>query len=66
MSVPECRDLLTPLHALLEMRTMHYNQVLQSRQAGAVDHADRRQAGGYDGGHSETFMDLLLPGCETD
>ena len=31
MSVPECRDLLTPLYALLETITMHYNQVLQLR-----------------------------------
>ena len=31
MSVPECRDLLTPLYALLESRTQHYNQVLQPR-----------------------------------
>jgi len=31
VSVPECQDLLTPLYALLETRTQHYNQVLQLR-----------------------------------
>jgi len=31
VSVPDCRELLTPLYALLETRTQHYNQVLQLR-----------------------------------
>lgn len=31
VSVPECRDLLTPVYALLEARTSHYPQVLQLR-----------------------------------
>jgi len=31
VSVPECRELLTPVFALLEARTHHYNQVLQLR-----------------------------------
>ena len=29
VSVPECQELLTPLYALLDTRTQHYNQVLQ-------------------------------------
>merc|ERR1711942_572437 len=31
VSVPDCRELLTPVYALLETRTQHYNQVLQLR-----------------------------------
>jgi len=31
VSVPECRDLLSPVYALLEARTAHYSQILQLR-----------------------------------
>ena len=31
VSVPDCQDLLSPVYALLETRTQHYNQVLQLR-----------------------------------
>jgi hypothetical protein len=31
VSVPDCQELLTPVYALLETRTQHYNQVLQLR-----------------------------------
>eukprot|EP00090_Calanus_glacialis_P015613 TRINITY_DN2460_c0_g1_i2.p1 TRINITY_DN2460_c0_g1~~TRINITY_DN2460_c0_g1_i2.p1 ORF type:complete len:606 (-),score=281.26 TRINITY_DN2460_c0_g1_i2:53-1870(-) len=31
VSVPDCQDLLSPVYALLETRTRHYNQVLQLR-----------------------------------
>ena len=31
VSVLDCQDLLTPVFALLETRTQHYNQVLQLR-----------------------------------
>jgi len=31
VSVPECRELLSPVYALLEARTQHYSQVLQLR-----------------------------------
>jgi len=31
VSVPDCQELLSPVYALLETRTQHYNQVLQLR-----------------------------------
>ena len=80
MSVPECRDLLTPLYALLESRTQHYNQVLQLR--GKLEQTMDRQGDMY-GGDTEkqalkvyrdegsdevedVFDDLLVPGCDTN